>query len=237
MPPDRAERRSTRQRVYQDIRQRIVSLELEPGASLSETELAGAMGVSRTPIREGLILLADEGLVQVFPKLGSFVSRIDAQKVADAQFIREALELTSIVGAVELATEEQLDGLRDQIARQREATDVAAFFELDELFHRSLLAVGGHESAWPTILGAKAHLDRARRLGLLGESSLNALIDEHEDVVERLAARDTEGTVAALRRHLRQVFDDIGRIREQFPQLFADDADARPTRRVVSVWQ
>ena len=67
-------------------------------------------------------------------------------------------------------------GLRELIAAQGATTvDVNAFFELDEQFHRSLLAAGGHGSAWRTVVAAKAHLDRARRLGMTSESSIQAL--------------------------------------------------------------
>ena len=79
------------------------------------------------------------------------------------------------------------------IAAQRETVDVNAFFELDEQFHRSLLAAGGHGNAWRTVVAAKAHLDRARRLGMTSESSIQALTDEHAAVVDALASRDGDG--------------------------------------------
>nr|WP_064572009.1 GntR family transcriptional regulator [Gordonia sp. LAM0048] len=233
-----ANSRSNRQRVYETLRRQIVSLDLAPGASLSENELSAAMSVSRTPVRESLILLADEGLVRIFPKLGSFVARIDPGKVADAQFIREAIELASIADAVDRVDDAIIEGLREQIAAQRETSDLNEFFDLDEQFHRSLLEAGGHGSAWRTVVGAKAHLDRARRLGLLGSSAISVLIDEHEAVVDGLAGHDLAAAQAALRTHLRKVFTDIGQIRDASPELFAvEGEDARPTRRVVSAWE
>src|SRR3712207_6293623 len=94
--PARSARPSNRSAVYTELRRRVVSLDLPPGAALSENELAAALGVSRTPVRESLILLAEEGLVQVFPQVGSFVSRVDPDRVADAQFLREAVELAAL---------------------------------------------------------------------------------------------------------------------------------------------
>src|SRR6266567_5599154 len=87
---------SNRERVYAELRRRIVTLDLPPGGSLSENELAAQLSVSRTPVRESLILLAEEGLVQIFPKIGSFVARVDPERVADAQFLREAVELAAL---------------------------------------------------------------------------------------------------------------------------------------------
>lgn len=228
---------TNRERVYAELRRRIVTLDLAPGASLSENELAAQLSVSRTPVRESLILLADEGLVQIFPKLGSFVARIDPERVADAQFVREAIELANIPTAVERADGAAITELRELIAAQRETTDVNAFFELDEQFHRYLLATGGHANAWRTVVAAKAHLDRARRLGMMSESSIQALTNEHAAVVNAVEARDNGRATAALRDHLRKVFTDIEKIRKRAPELFADGTAARPTRRVVAVWQ
>ena len=123
------------------------------------------------------------------------------------------------------------------IAAQRETVDVNAFFDLDEQFHRSLLAAGDHGNAWRTVVAAKAHLDRARRLGMTSESSIQALTDEHAAVVDALADGDSDKATAALRSHLRKVFTDIEKIRARSPELFADGRDGRPTRRVVAVWQ
>ena len=88
--------RTNRRVVYETLRRKVLTLELPPGAALSENELAAALGVSRTPVRESLILLADEGLVQVFPQVGTFVSRVDPDRVRDAQFLREAVELAAL---------------------------------------------------------------------------------------------------------------------------------------------
>lgn len=227
---------SNRERVYAELRRRIVTLELQPGASLSENELAAQLSVSRTPVRESLILLADEGLVHIFPKLGSFVARIDPERVADAQFVREAIELASMADAVRLADGAAIAALRELIAAQAATTEIDTFFELDEQFHRALLAAGGHGSAWRTVVGAKAHLDRARRLGM-SESSIQSLTCEHAAVVDALESGDGDQATAALRAHLRKVFTDIEKIRDRAPELFSDGSDSRPTRRVVAVWQ
>src|SRR3954452_5033883 len=107
-------RASTRARdhVYVKLREAIVTAELEPGRQLSENELAARMGVSRTPIREALVRLRDERLVEIAPQLGTFVARISDRQLADAQFAREALECAAIRlaaaragGAVVLALE------------------------------------------------------------------------------------------------------------------------------------
>ena len=229
---------SARVAAHREIRRRIVTLELPPGHPLSENELARELEVSRTPVREGLLLLVEEDLVRVFPKLGSFVARVDPQRIADAQFVREAIEVASLADAVERRTDEDVEALRDLLRQQREVVeDVDRFFALDEAFHQRLLAAAGHGNSWRTVEQAKAHLDRARRLGLRAVSPISSLIDQHAEIVDGLASRDLDVAVAALRGHLRAVFEDIERIRAQSPELFVGSTDERPVRRSITVLQ
>src|SRR3954469_7454992 len=90
---------SARDQAYVALRAAIVGAQLEPGRRLSENQLAELIGVSRTPVRDALARLRDERLVAIVPQLGTFVTYIDEEAVADAHFVREALE----VGAVRIA--------------------------------------------------------------------------------------------------------------------------------------
>ena len=229
--------RTNRRVVYETLRKRILTLELPPGAALSENELAAVLGVSRTPVRESLILLTEEGLVQVFPQVGSFVSRVDANKVADAQFIRESIELASLEAIPAQPQPELVAELHANLERQHSPDiDVEEFFALDELFHQGLLGLGGHASVWPTVVAAKGHLDRARRLGLQANESTVRFADEHAAVLTAVLAGDLPLARDQLRIHLRSVFGDIEKIRQRSPELFAG-SDSVPVRRSVAVWQ
>jgi DNA-binding GntR family transcriptional regulator len=228
-------RLSVRDQTLETLRRRIISLQLPPGEPLSENELAHELGVSRTPVRESLILLREEGLVQVYPQIGSFVSLVDLARVSEAQFVREAIECASLrdltVGAAGIA------GLRVILQGQTEAdanSDVEEFFRLDEEFHRELLRLAGHESAWAAVNSAKAHLDRARRLSLLDTRPISTLIQQHTAVVDALEANNPADADSSLRLHLRGVFEDVQRIQQATPQLFSDGGTPRPTRRSVA---
>jgi DNA-binding GntR family transcriptional regulator len=221
----RASARSARAVVHEILRQRIISLEFAPGQPLSESDLAGKLGVSRTPVRESLILLAEEGLVDVVPQVGTFVSRIRESDTASAQFVREALERAAVVGGGAHLTEAQLQELRGMIDEQNAAVaadDHEAFFLLDDAFHAALMRATGHETAWPIVGQAKSQLDRARRLSLSLTQQPRLLTDQHDSVVQRLSARDVAGADRALRDHLRLVFHDIKTIREEHPEMFDD---------------
>ncbi|MHA6628039.1 GntR family transcriptional regulator [Pseudonocardia sichuanensis] len=224
---------SARQRVHALLRARIVSLELRPGTALSENELAAELQVSRTPVRESLILLADEALAEIYPRLGTFVSRIRPEAVAEAQFVREAIELAGLREAAPRVRAGDLADLRALLAAQREAVGepgAGRFFELDETFHQRLLDVSGHRTAWKVVNTAKAHLDRARRLSLPMPEIVSKMVDQHEQVVERLAAGDGDGAETALRTHLRAVLHDIDEIRRRNPWYFAEPDPAVPER-------
>ena len=193
---------TARQRVYAHLRARIVSLELRPGTALSENELAGELQVSRTPVRESLILLADESLAEVYPKLGTFVSRIRLEAVAEAQFVREAIELAGLRESAKRVRKGDIADLRALIAAQREAlTEAGAggFHELDEAFHQRLLQISGQGSAWRVVNTAKAHLDRVRHLGLSLPGLISKMIDQHAQIVELLATGDGIGAEAVTR--------------------------------------
>jgi len=232
-----ATKRTSRRVVYEALRRKVLTLELPPGASLSENELAAALGVSRTPVRESLILLADEGLVQVFPQVGTFVSRVDPDRVRDAQFLREAVELAALDDMPAELDPEAVDELRANLDQQRApGIGLDEFFELDEAFHHGLLRLSGHERAWSTVVSAKGHLDRARRLGLK-ETSPASFADQHVEIFDAVVDRDVTRARETMRKHLRAVFDDIERIRQRSPELFAAADGAVPVRRNVVVWE
>ena len=222
--------RNARAHVLEQVRARILTLQIAPGAPLSENELAADLGVSRTPVRESLILLVEEGLVSVVPQVGTFVAPMREPDIATAQFVRESLEVAALAQSVGQVTEADAADLEDLLADQRRAQargDHERFFALDDAFHRRLMAISGHGAAWRTVSQAKAHLDRARRLSLPLPGQVGVLVDQHQAVVTPLLQGDAAGAVTALRLHLRKVFDDIAVVREQHPDYFGEPVRTR----------
>jgi GntR family transcriptional regulator, rspAB operon transcriptional repressor len=222
-----SERRSggtTRARVYANLRDAIVRAELEPGRQLSENELAASLGVSRTPVREALVRLRDDRLVEIVPQLGTFVSPISTRAVADAQFIREALECAAVRAAAARVTAEDIETLEQNLTAQERARDSAdfdAFYVLDDAFHQAICDLSGR-AVWAITQRAKGHLNRIRRLSLPMPSYLAEMIVEHRAIVTRLAEQDPDGAEAALRHHLQMVLREVPRIREQHPDFFEE---------------
>ncbi len=226
-------RPSARSLAYARIRDDIIRGRSAPGSLLSENELAANLEISRQPVREALMLIAQEGLVEVRPQSGTYVTAIDPDRVREAQFIREAIELASLAACgAPTPGEERM--LRDILRRQRLAGDRDSFYPLDEEFHRALLGLAGHANAWAAVSAAKGHLDRARYVGMSATRSVQDYVDDHERVVDALAAGRTDDAIAALREHLRFVFADLEAVRAQQPELFGSAPPARtgrPSRR------
>jgi GntR family transcriptional regulator, rspAB operon transcriptional repressor len=211
--------------AYHALREAIVSAQLEPGQKLSENELAGELGVSRTPIREALAKLRDERLVAIVPQLGTFVTLISPTAVADAEFVREALECSAIALAAKRIDSETLEELQSNLTTQQRACgagDEASFDRLDEELHRRLCEGSGHAIAWVLSRRANGHLDRIRRLSLPDADYLSEMLDEHREIIAAVALGDAKRAEAAMRHHLRMVPSKLPRLRELHPGYFEE---------------
>ena len=207
--------RRVRADIYRQLRERIVSVELEPGTALSEARIAEGFGVSRTPVREAFQRLAEDGFLDVVPQVGTFVARIDLQAVRDNHFSRETLECRIVeLGAARVDTAARR-ALRENLVEQADALDAgdaAAFFRADEALHLLLARTAGHESAWAVIHQAKSQLDRVRRLALADPGRSRRRLREHRAIVARVCAGDPAGAARAMREHLASLFEAIENI-------------------------
>jgi DNA-binding GntR family transcriptional regulator len=211
--------------VHRILREAIVSAHLGPGQTLSEMDLALELGVSRTPVREAFIRLAMEGLVGVFPQLGTIVAPIDVDAVVEAQFVREVLEVAAARLACSSSDPSQAAPLVDNLEAQAKACDdgnVDRFHELDDELHRTIFEQAGHPAAWRVVHSAKPQLDRVRHLTLPDASTRLHDLAEHRAIVEAITAGDAEAAEEAVRRHARAILGQLPLLREQFPQYFAE---------------
>jgi len=203
------------------LRDSILTGELKPGMRLSEQEIANAMSISRQPVREAFIRLAGEGLLEVWPQRGTFVSKISAEEVLDARFVREAVEADLIRLATERDHASLADRLHANISEQREALkDAARFLRLDEVFHRTIAEAAGKGRAWDHLQKLKSQLDRVRFLATQ-DFPVQVLITQHQKIADAIATGDPDQSEAALRAHLCQMLEDLPRINAAYPDYFA----------------
>lgn len=209
--------------AYAWLRDEILSGRLRPGHSLSEADVAQRLGVSRTPVREAIIRLQSEGLLVVRPQVGTSVAPIDVEAVADGQFVREAIECRTVALAARAPTAADLRALRALLRAEEKAAvrgDHRGFLTLDDRLHQHIAAMAGRPRAWRTIEAVKAQLDRVRFLSIEDPAWLATIHGQHEDIVERVIARDAEGAASAMSTHLRVVFESIATIARKSPEYF-----------------
>ena len=210
-------------RIYSDLRADLVSLKRRPGEAISEAEIALAYGVSRTPVREAILKLSDEGLLDIFPQSGIFVSRIPLAALPETIIIRKALEATTARFAAERASASQILSLHAVLQRQREADaagDRAAFHQADEAFHATIANVAGYPGIWTLILQVKVHVDRFRQLTLPQQGRMAQVIAEHEAVLAAIEAHDPARAGIAMEKHLERLLGDISATQTVNPEYF-----------------
>jgi DNA-binding GntR family transcriptional regulator len=223
VPPTAQGRRGAAGAAYAWLRREVLSARLLPGQTLSENEIAAQLGVSRTPVREAIIRLESEGLLNVRPQVGTVVAPIDLDAVADGQFLREAIECrTSMLAAqrVSPADARELKRLLREQSRAVTRNDQAAFLALDDAMHRYLATMAGRPRVWRTVEEVKAQLDRVRVLSLEDRQWLRAILGQHEEIVARVLQGDGTRAAAAMERHVRAVFASIDAISRERPEYF-----------------
>jgi GntR family transcriptional regulator, rspAB operon transcriptional repressor len=210
-------------KIYSELRAELVSLQRRPGEAISEAEIALSYGVSRTPVREAILKLADDGLLEIFPQSGIFVSRIPVAALPEAILVRKALEETTARLAAERATASQVLTLHSLVERQREANaakDSDAFHQADEQFHAGIAEVAGHPGIWTLIQQVKIHVDRYRRLTLPLQGRIAHAIAEHETILAAIEARDPVRARMAMEAHLDRLLRDISATQKFSPEFF-----------------
>lgn len=219
--------------IIQILRQAIIEMRLKPGEALSEKEVALRYGVSRQPVREAFIKLAEAGLLQVLPSRGTYVVKISVREVLNARFVREAIECALVRSAAELIDSAGVARIEQLVADQKraaEAGDSARFYALDEAFHRAIADCVECDPALRVVESARAQTDRVRYLSLPDASPLALLIAQHEAILDAIKARDPERAEAAMRTHLREILSALPRLAERFPNVF-DRSDVPPHAR------
>jgi DNA-binding GntR family transcriptional regulator len=224
--------------VYELVREAIVSLWLKPGQAVSEKEIASQLGVSRTPVREALMRLSDEGLVEVFRQSGTFVSPIKLHDVYEGQLVREALEIAVVRQAAKRFDRRFEDRFQALLARQRECAkwnDYDGFHALDEEFHRTISECSGTPRIWRIIISAKAQLDRVRRLGMRAPGQLQQILEQHELIVAGLKSGNESLAARALQEHLDAVFTSIRLLMDEYSAYFTSEEPESSDTASVSI--
>jgi DNA-binding GntR family transcriptional regulator len=187
-------------RAYLAIRDQIVALELPPGSLIDERRLVESLGIGRTPVREALRRLAQEQLVEVFPRRGMFVTGVDVRDLARISEVREALEPE----AARLAAERATDADREALGHLLDELDGAGanLMELDERVHRAVYRAT-HNDLLAATLGQYYVLAlRIWMIALDRAEGLAEAVEAHRDLLEAIVAGDGDRAAATMRAHV-----------------------------------
>ncbi len=208
--------------VHDILRDRILNMALVPGAVLSRASLQLEFGISQTPVRDALMRLQEEGLVDVYPQYATVVAKIDVDHARQAQFLRLSIELEAVRRLTEDAPAETASELRKILARQKAVASTEtydSFDALDREFHRKLYEMTGILQLWTNVRRQSVNLDRLRRLNLPMPGKMQTVLMQHEAIVEAIASGRAENATAALRTHLSGTLSIVDSIRANFPDF------------------
>ncbi|WP_229419465.1 GntR family transcriptional regulator [Pseudoduganella dura] len=213
------------QQVYEHLRTAIVTLAFKPGMILDRNELARCFGVSVTPVRDALLKLEEEGLVDIFPQHGTRVSAVDLDSARHAHFLRLALELEIARALARRRDDSLARGLQALVARQRDCLakgDMEAFIQADQAFHQRMFGAAGAQDLWRLMRGNSGNMDRLRRLHMQLNGKAESVLAEHAELAAAIGSGDAERAEECVRRHLSGTLSRLIALREQYPEYLAN---------------
>ena len=223
--PSSAERapREKKQDAYSVLRRDIVELRLKPGTTASIRDLCGHFHISRSPMRDALIRLGEEGLVDLLPQRGITISRIDLGRVEEERFLRISVERNVMREFMEHHSPEDVAFLQASIVKQKRnlpTKDYRANMTLDDEFHRYFYRVTGKTLCADVVWKASGHYSRVRLLTCVDRDISQQVVGQHCDFVEAVGKGDTEGLLTAFDHHLSRIGAEVRQLGARYPDLF-----------------
>jgi len=197
--------RALYQEVADRLRQQIYRRELEPGSWIDEMKLAQAFGISRTPLREALKVLAVEGLVTMKLRRGAYVTEVSRDDVAQVYHLLALLESDAAATVAAQADEAQREQLRQLHARlEKQVRQRDAFFATNEQFHMALLQIAGNRWAMQIVTDLRKVMKLNRHHSLFKQGRLSDSLAEHRALMQAIAERDAARARALMQAHFAQ---------------------------------
>lgn len=213
---------SARDYAARTLVENIVHTRLEPGQQLVEQTLCQAMAISRTPLREAMLDLANRQLIEIRPKIGSYVARIDPEIVEQVRHLRSVLESELAAMACRTCTREALDRLWENTAVWRmyiERKQEEKIFSLDKEFHRMMYELCGRMYWYRLVESAAPHFDRTTVLSFRCRP-MEHILEDHEALLRAVEAKDEAAARAVATRHMERYRENIATIRKAYPDYF-----------------
>ena len=219
--------------IYKDLLDDIVTMRLRPNDRISEKDLLERFSVSRTPLREAILRLADEGLLVIFPQVGTFVARIPVRLLRESIMIRRALELVLVEAACEKRGKSDIAALDRnllQMERLSSTSGLEEFHRNDNEFHALIGGIADYPTVVATTEHSRTQIDRYRVLTLPQKGRLDRVLAAHRAVRDGIAAGDPAAACAAMSHQLGQMLDEVEALENLDRDYFYDDRDSDRTQ-------
>jgi len=192
--------------VYAALREMILNFELYPGSRVTETELAQYFNVSRTPVREALLRLENEGHLTIRSKQGCFIRQIDISELSEYYRVRTALELAAVEDACNHMPTSELEQLAKiwDPERQPKKTVANVMEEQDEAFHIALAAGGGNTALVKYLRDINDHIRVIRRVDFTDPERISRTFQEHHDIIKAIMNREVQKARNLVKRHIQR---------------------------------
>ncbi|MCI9163751.1 MAG: GntR family transcriptional regulator [Lachnospiraceae bacterium] len=193
--------------VFETLKREILDLVLKPGQAISENEICARFEVSRTPVREALRRLQEQGFVHTIPYSGTCVTRLNLGEIRQMIYMRVAVELMVMRDFMKEATLFQFEEIRHQIRLQelliRQADfEPEQFYQMDARMHAIWFESTGKERLWEVIQAQQLHYTRFRMLDFVTETDFTRIIHEHSGLLKLMEQQEEKGLEEALKKHL-----------------------------------
>lgn len=217
---------NARETAYEIIKDKIISLDLKPGQHLSDKLLAEELNMSRTPVREALIILSVSNMVVLKPQIGTFVAHIDVDRMEMEQFSRYTMEKQILSMACGKLSDEDKWHYEQNIQAYEHYMQLAPgnekkLLELDNEFHLIAFTAVGKGDDFFHMMERMQHIERMRMLSIMGVEN-DSTLDDHSKIYRALAAGDREQAQQVLDLHLNRYKENLEEVRRHFPEYFPD---------------
>lgn len=201
--------------IAEVLRKQILLGDLKPGRNIPERETSAALGVSRTPLREALLTLEAEGLVEMVPAKSPTVAKPSLIEVTHLLLVQSALESLAGECACDEITQDEFDeieAMHDAMLATSETADPIAFFQTDMAFHEAIVASTKNLSLIKTHKQYQARLWRARFMSSRRKIARELAMIDHAKIVEGLRARDKDQVSVSMQQHLRRAIENVTKV-------------------------
>lgn len=212
-----------REYSYRILKKNIVFVNIQPGEAISENIIASVIKVSRTPIRETFSRLLNDGLLEIYPQQGTYVSLIDMKRVDESVFMRLRLEKDITQIACKGISEENMFLLESNLNQQifcYERNRLQEFFLLDNKMHEIIYHACNMDHIWQAISSISADQSRIRFLELFSKVRCKEILDEHKRIVSLIKNKSSSNISELIAHHISVIYEDVQTVKKKYPDYF-----------------